>query len=868
MVGFDTETDKIKKANELLGDISKGIKTPTQIIGEAQAIVGGDIKVNLPSDASDEIRERYAQNSMGEVSQALIGYIKYHSAKEKRSTNIARAFQKPDKDENTGEKTEKKTYGNRSKYSSDSENFTKKPTVPDYYSDLGVRFGATTAEINKALRDKARELHVDSLKQKLKDEGLSDEEIQVRLSEAEEKFKRVTEAHAILSKQDKREKYDRQWKDYYQESASQTKTSQMKPVGYFGILGLDLNASQGDITKAFNALKDKYPPGSKEAKQISEAYFILSDPESRETARQSELKKLEKASKAPSPPQPPPTITKSAPPVDSSWKLIITFNPNLTEESSDWNDMKDSVDRAKEDTKIFRENANSSGLIKFSKKEIEELKKIGAIPQNATDLEAQSILTTSHRIYANGGTSKDLLAAITNNKNITETQRAGFFEPVTANVAALEKSDYFLTKNLRLANGNPSIQILNPSELTSKFQGLNQIILKLQNNYLTPIFEKVKSLGINGMANIKNFITKSLTSKTAKKVFESVAKLGLKAGLEALESLAASAILPGIGTVVEALLKVGKILLKIVGKLLEKLLGKLKKTIDENAKWLALVGFGGLILGAAGLGSLATAIGLFSLGTLFLLGGFPLIMGGTAAAVGMFFPFIMPVAPLVIISAWFLVGIIAFTLLTIFVLFIINSGGYIIPAQFETGIGYTPSDCLGSPPPKPEAQGVRYSADGKYAFPVSNGGAPDACYHWDYPNASEYATDLWSATHRVPLVAYESGKIVNVTLNDSKGGKYVILEGDSGRFYYYAHNCHVFVTPGQSVNVGEVIATMDETGNGRVEHLHFAIDHDDNFVGGAGDVCPYEDFEEKFSFDKCEGGLFGNLWCTPESLKQ
>lgn len=76
----------------------------------------------------------------------------------------------------------------------------------------------------------------------------------------------------------------------------------------------------------------------------------------------------------------------------------------------------------------------------------------------------------------------------------------------------------------------------------------------------------------------------------------------------------------------------------------------------------------------------------------------------------------------------------------------------------------------------------------------------------------------------------------------------------SGRYYYYAHLCHVFVKSGESVNVGDVIGSMDETGSGRVQHLHYAINKSplgDTFIGGDGNVCPQEDFEEKFGFNVC-----------------
>lgn len=65
---------------------------------------------------------------------------------------------------------------------------------PDYYAVLGVSRDATAEELKKAYRKRALELHPDRNPDR---------------ADAEEQFKRLTEAYSVLGDADKRERYDR-----------------------------------------------------------------------------------------------------------------------------------------------------------------------------------------------------------------------------------------------------------------------------------------------------------------------------------------------------------------------------------------------------------------------------------------------------------------------------------------------------------------------------------------------------------------------------------------------------------------------------------------------------------------------------------
>lgn len=107
-----------------------------------------------------------------------------------------------------------------------------------------------------------------------------------------------------------------------------------------------------------------------------------------------------------------------------------------------------------------------------------------------------------------------------------------------------------------------------------------------------------------------------------------------------------------------------------------------------------------------------------------------------------------------------------------------------------------------------------------YTCPPHPGGSPD---NSDFIGGSHYGNDIFGAKG-TPIVAPASGVIVKAGW-DTTGGNRVTVQDGCGWHYYHAHLDSIAVSVGQSVNAGDLIGTLGNSGSaqGTSPHLHFSI---------------------------------------------
>lgn len=74
-----------------------------------------------------------------------------------------------------------------------------------------------------------------------------------------------------------------------------------------------------------------------------------------------------------------------------------------------------------------------------------------------------------------------------------------------------------------------------------------------------------------------------------------------------------------------------------------------------------------------------------------------------------------------------------------------------------------------------------------------------------------------------PCLAPEAGVIVTSNFKAALEGNYIIMRGDSGKYYYFGHFANRLVGAGARVSEGEQIGILGKTGAATGIHLHFEV---------------------------------------------
>lgn len=123
--------------------------------------------------------------------------------------------------------------------------------------------------------------------------------------------------------------------------------------------------------------------------------------------------------------------------------------------------------------------------------------------------------------------------------------------------------------------------------------------------------------------------------------------------------------------------------------------------------------------------------------------------------------------------------------------------------------------------------GIVCSARG-YAWPVQGGsitqgfGMTPFARSGAYGGAGHNGIDIGAPTG-TPVYTTASGTVVSVGFNDNSYGKWVVIKHTDGYFSLYGHLSQQRVSNGQSVNRGDRIGDIGDTGFATGPHLHFTI---------------------------------------------
>lgn len=127
--------------------------------------------------------------------------------------------------------------------------------------------------------------------------------------------------------------------------------------------------------------------------------------------------------------------------------------------------------------------------------------------------------------------------------------------------------------------------------------------------------------------------------------------------------------------------------------------------------------------------------------------------------------------------------------------------------------------------PETEDYAVAY---GSFIWPVNGGYVSDPFMsdrnHKGMDIAADSGTDIYAA---------DGGTVIDAGWNDGGYGNYVVIDHGNGYVTLYGHASEVYVSAGQTVSAGELIAAVGTTGDSTGNHCHFEIRYNGDYLNPA-----------------------------------
>lgn len=148
----------------------------------------------------------------------------------------------------------------------------------------------------------------------------------------------------------------------------------------------------------------------------------------------------------------------------------------------------------------------------------------------------------------------------------------------------------------------------------------------------------------------------------------------------------------------------------------------------------------------------------------------------------------------------------------------------VIEPVFESA-DYAPEELYSESIPETEEYAVAY---GSFIWPVNGGYVSDPFMsdrnHKGMDIAADSGTDIYAA---------DGGTVIDAGWNDGGYGNYVVIDHGNGYVTLYGHASEVYVSAGQTVSAGELIAAVGTTGDSTGNHCHFEIRYNGDFLNPA-----------------------------------